>query len=159
MTDTFPAFLAIETGDDALPVAIAWSLPDGQIKYTLIQPLESWDDGDDLALNGYDLDTLHANGERPLDVIRELEADHFEAVLYVSGVGEEHDALERLFSEYGINPFVTLEYASRLYDNVDTETWQDARNDYLIDEGLPPMQADNEVLAMLNLHQRYNNER
>lgn len=154
MTDTYPAFLAIETGDDALPVAIAWSLPDGQIKYTLIQPLESWDDGDDMALGGYDISTLHATGERPLDVIRELEEDHFEETLYIAGVGEEHEALERLFSEYGMTPFVTLEYASTLYETADAESWQESRSEVLLEQGLTPMQADDEVTAMLNVHQR-----
>ena len=39
----FPGFIAIETGDEeALPVAISWALPDGQIKHALIQPDDDW---------------------------------------------------------------------------------------------------------------------
>lgn len=157
MSDTFPAFLFIETGDDHLPLAICWSLPDGQIKHTLIQPIESWD-GDHTALGDYDIDTLHSEGERPLDVLRELEADHCGETLYINGLNDEEDALERLFDEYGIAPFVTLEPLSTLYPNNDPEEWRELRTELLQEQGLTPMQADHELLIMLMLHKRLSGE-
>lgn len=157
MSDTFPAFLFIETGDDHLPLAVSWSLPDGQIKHTLIQPIESWD-GDSAALGDYDIDTLHASGERPLDVLRELEADHSGETLYINGLNDDEGALERLFDEYGLSPFVVLEPLSTLYPDSDPEEWSELRTDLLQEQGLTPMQADHELLIMLMLHKRLNGQ-
>ncbi|BBG30025.1 hypothetical protein [Zymobacter palmae] len=157
MSDSFPAFLFIETGDDHLPLAICWSLPDGQIKHTLIQPLESWG-GDHTELGDYDIDTLHASGERPLDVLRELEADHSGDTVYINGLNDDEEALERLFDEYGIAPFIALEPLSSLYPDCDQEEWSERRGELLQEQGLTPMQADHEMLVMLMLHRRLNGE-
>lgn len=157
MSDSFPAFLFIETGDDHLPLAICWSLPDGQIKHTLIQPLESWG-GDHTELGDYDIDTLHASGERPLDVLRELEADHSGDTVYINGLNDDEEALERLFDEYGIAPFIALEPLSSLYPDCDQEEWSERRGELLQEQGLTPMQADHEMLVMLILHRRLNGE-
>ena len=49
-----PAFIAVETGGDGdLPLAIAWSLDDGRIKHTLIQPDEDWLDAETVSLGDY----------------------------------------------------------------------------------------------------------
>ena len=157
MSASFPAFLFIEVGDDNLPLAVGWSLPDGQIKHTLLQPLESWD-GDLGALADYTLDTLHGSGERPLDVIRELEEDHYGERLYVSGLNDDEAALERLFSVYGLSPFVTIMPVDTLYPGIDPEQWRDMRSDILQEQGLTPMQADHELLIMLIAHQRLTGE-
>lgn len=153
MSDTFPAFLFIETGEDHLPLAICWSLPDGQIKHTLIQPLESWG-GEPSELGDYDIETLHASGERPLDVLRELEADHCGETVYISGLNDDEDALERMFDEYSIAPFVSLEPLNVLYPDSDPEEWSELRGELLQEQGLTPMQADHELLIMLMLHRR-----
>ena len=69
----YPGFIAIETGeDDGLPLAIAWSLPDGRIKQTLIQPDDSWISEDTNVMGSYSIEELESLGVSPLDVIREL---------------------------------------------------------------------------------------
>lgn len=153
MSDAFPAFLFIETGEDHLPLAICWSLPNGQIKHTLIQPLESWG-GEPSELGDYDIDTLHTSGERPLDVLRELEADHFGETLYINGLNDDESALERLFDEYNMSPFVTLEPLDQLYPDIDPEEWRELRSEFMQEQGLIPMQADHELLVMLMQHRR-----
>lgn len=153
MSHSFPAFLFVEANDENLPLAIGWSLPDGQIKHTLIQPLESWE-GDPATLADYALETLHASGERPLDVIRELETDHFGDTVYVSGLNDDEAALNRLFNEYGMSPFVTVMPIETLYSGVDADEWRDMRSDLIQEQGLMPMQADHELLIMLMAHQR-----
>ena len=157
MSDSFPAFLFVETGDDHLPLAIGWSLPDGQIKHTLIQPLESWD-GDHTGLGDYDIDTLHASGERPLDVLRELESDHCGETVYINGLNDDEEALERLFEEYGMAPFISIEPLATLYPDQDAEEWRELRSELVQEQGLTPMQADHELLIMLMLHRRLTGE-
>ncbi|KID12060.1 hypothetical protein P279_30580, partial [Rhodobacteraceae bacterium PD-2] len=72
--DDIPAFIAVETGEDGgLPLSIAWSLPDGTIKQTLIQPDDNWLDDETISLGDYSLEELASMGVSPLDVIRELE--------------------------------------------------------------------------------------
>lgn len=153
-----PGFIHIVTGDNALPVAVAWSLKDGRIKHTLIQPLESWLEQDDIALDGYDEANLYALGVRPLDVIQELAMDHDSDTLYISGSGAEEAALERIYDEYGMNPVVELAPAHELYSSLDMEAWEDERRYILEERGLTSLNPEHEVEAMLFLHQRFADE-
>ncbi|MYL24164.1 hypothetical protein GLV89_10290 [Halomonas alkaliantarctica] len=150
-----PGFIAIETGDEeGLPVAIAWSLPDGRIKHTLIHPDDSWFDDASSATREYSSEELESLAVSPLDVIRELENDHFSATLYTNDSGEDELALTRLFDTYGLDPFVELAPAEVLYDNVTSSQWQRLRSDTFSELGLEPMRPEHEVAAMLSLHQR-----
>ncbi|MCP1313555.1 MULTISPECIES: hypothetical protein [unclassified Halomonas] len=151
----YPGFIAIETGDeDGLPLAIAWSLPDGRIKHTLIQPDDSWIDEDTNVSGAYSFEELESLGVSPLDVIRELENDHFSATLYTSDNGEDEAALARLFDTYGLDPFVELAPAQVLYASLSSGEWHRLRNDIFSDRGLEPMRAEHEIEVMLMMHQR-----
>ncbi|MCK0746368.1 hypothetical protein [Chromohalobacter nigrandesensis] len=155
----FPGFITIETGDeDALPVAIAWALPDGQVKHSLIQPDDDWLDEDLLKLGDYSLDELRSLGLSPLDVLRELEGDHFNVTLYTAGIGDDEAALSRLFDDFAVTPFVELAPAETLYPDLDPGEWARARGELFGDLGLEPMRADHEVQVMLYLHQRLRGE-
>ncbi|WNL37804.1 hypothetical protein RN347_10775 [Halomonas sp. PAMB 3264] len=150
-----PGFIAIETGEeDGLPLAIAWSLPDGRIKQTLIQPDDSWIEEDTNVSGAYSIEELESLGVSPLDVIRELETDHFSATLYTSDNGEDEAALARLFDTYGLDPFIELAPAHVLYDRLSSGEWHRLRGDTFSDRGLEPMRAEHEVEVMLALHQR-----
>ncbi|MGM0702507.1 MAG: hypothetical protein ACQEUG_08895 [Pseudomonadota bacterium] len=150
-----PGFIAVETGDDGeLPLAIAWVLPDGRIKHTLIQPDEDWLDEEMNALNGYSLEELTSLGVSPLDVIRELEGDHFNATLFTAGIYDDEAALARLFDTYGIDPFVELAPADSLYPDLDSGEWTRARGELFGELGLEPLRPEHEVEVMLYLHQR-----
>ncbi|WP_251978467.1 hypothetical protein [Salinicola avicenniae] len=151
----YPGFIAVETGEDnALPVAIAWALPNGQIKHTLIQPDDEWLDEELLSLGGYDLDELRQFGVSPLDVLRELENDHFSQTLYTAGVQDDEAALSRMFDDFGVDPFVELTSADILYPDLDPGEWSRARNDLFGELGLEPLRPEHEVQVMLYLHRR-----
>ncbi|MFP4136810.1 MAG: hypothetical protein ACLFSR_00465 [Halomonas sp.] len=150
-----PGFIAVETGDDGgLPLAIAWTLPDGRVKHTLIQPEDDWLEDELISLGGYSLEELNGMGVSPLDVIRELENDHFSATLYTAGVGDDEAALSRLFDTYGLDPFVELAPAESLYDALDSGDWSRARGELFGELGLEPLRPEHEVEVMLRLHRR-----
>ena len=150
-----PGFIAIETGDEeGLPVAIAWSLSDGRIKHTLIQPDDSWFDDSASATREYSSEELESLAVSPLDVIRELENDHFSATLYTNDSGEDELALTRIFDTYGMDPFIELAPAETLYDDLSASEWQRQRSDTFSELGLEPMRPEHEVEVMLNMHQR-----
>lgn len=151
----FPGFIAVETGEDNdLPLAIAWALPDGQIKHTLIQPDDDWLDDELLQLGDYSLDDLRTFGISPLDILRELENDHYNATLYTAGVSDDEAALARLFDDFGVDPFVELAPAESLYPDMARSAWASARNELFGELGLEPLRPDHEVQIMLYLHQR-----
>lgn len=93
-------------------------------------------------------------GVSPLDVIRELEGDHFNATLYTAGVGDDEAALSQLFDTYGLDPFVELAPADSLYDDLDPGDWSRARGELFGELGLEPLRPEHEVEVMLHLHQR-----
>ncbi|MBB3142699.1 hypothetical protein [Halomonas organivorans] len=155
--DDLPAFIAIETGDDGdLPLSIAWTLPDGRVKHTLIQPDDDWLDDELVSLGAYSLEELSSMGVSPLDVIRELETDHFNATLYTAGVGDDEAALSRLFDTYGLDPFVELAPAESLYADLAPGDWSRARGELFGELGLEPLRPEEEIQVMLTLHQRLN---
>ncbi|MHB0777432.1 hypothetical protein [Halomonas sp. WWR20] len=151
----FPGFIAIETGEEnSLPVAIAWALPNGQVKHTLIQPDDSWLDDELLQLGDYSLEELRSFGVSPLDVLRELEGDYHNTTLYTAGINDEEAALSLLFDDYGVDPFVELAPAETLYPDLAPLDWVRARSEMFGELGLEPMRPDHEVQVMLYLHQR-----
>lgn len=101
MTD-LPHFIALDTSsheDDAHPIAIAWSLSDGRIKHTLIEPDDDWHDWDYALedLHGITQDTLHQRGETCWAVMRELEQDLEQPNLLTDDLGLNTELLERLY--------------------------------------------------------------
>lgn len=153
--DELPGFIAVETGDEGgLPLAIAWSLTDGRVKHTLIQPDDDWLSDELLSLGGYSLEELASLGVSPLDVIRELEGDHFNETLYTAGVGDDEAALSRLFDTYGLDPFVELAPAESLYAALTPGDWSRARGELFGELGLEPLRPEHEVEVMLHLHER-----
>ncbi|MDX1355472.1 MAG: hypothetical protein R3226_08530 [Halomonas venusta] len=151
----YPGFIAIETGEDnGLPLAIAWSLPDGRIKQTLIQPDDSWISEDTNVMGSYSIEELESLGVSPLGVIRELETDHFSATLYTSDNGEDEAALARLFDTYGLDPFVELAPAQVLYEAISARDWHRLRSEIFNDMGLEPMRPEHEIEVMLTLHKQ-----
>lgn len=98
----YPQFIAIDASsyeEHAHPVAIAWSLADGQIKTTLIQPEDDWDDWDISLqdLHGITPDTLYQRGETCWSVIRELEMDLEQPFLYADDPAAAFALLEKIY--------------------------------------------------------------
>lgn len=99
---SYPHFLAIDASsyeDSAYPIAIAWSLTDGTIKTTLIQPDDEWEEWDSALeeLHGISQDTLYQRGETPWSVIRELENDLEQSYLACDDVDRCERLLETLY--------------------------------------------------------------
>lgn len=99
---SYPQFIAIDGSsfeDFAHPVAIAWSLPNGQIKTTLITPEDDWEDWDISLqdLHGITPDTLHQRGESPWSVIRELEQDLDNAYLFADHQERVETLINKLY--------------------------------------------------------------
>lgn len=148
-----PGFIALESGEGQIPVAIAWSLPDGRIKHTLIQPDEVWLDDEAASLGDYGLDELLTLGASVRDVVRELEADHYGNRLYSSDCDEDGAALARLFEAVRGAPFVEVERADALY--ADREEWRLQRGELMGELGLEPGRAEHELQTLLTLHVRF----
>src|SRR5690554_498811 len=98
----YPQFIAIDASsfeEHAHPIAIAWSLSNGQIKTTLISPDDQWEDEDwDISLqdlHGINSETLYQRGETTWSVIRELEHDLANPYIYA----DDHMRVEILLSK------------------------------------------------------------
>ncbi|RKR02678.1 hypothetical protein C7446_2399 [Kushneria sinocarnis] len=153
-----PGFLAIEAGDGELPVAIAWSLPDGRIKQTLIQPDPGWLEDDSVSFGDYSEEQLNTLGLTTLEVIRELEADYHGATLHTPGVVDEQAILASLFASCGTEPFVELMPAEQLYEELPEDEWREQRGELFNELGLEPLRAEDELQVMLTLHMRFQDE-
>lgn len=99
---SYPQFIAIDASsfeEWAHPVAIAWSLPDGQIKTTLIAPEDDWEDWDISLqdLHGITPDTLRQRGETTWSVIRELENDLENPYVFADQPERVEELMEKLY--------------------------------------------------------------
>jgi hypothetical protein len=97
-----PQFIAIDASsweENGHPIAIAWSLSDGRIKTTLIQPEDDWHDWDYALtdLHGISPDTLYQRGETCWSVIRELEEDLQISLVMTDDVEQVERMLDRLY--------------------------------------------------------------
>lgn len=154
----YPIFIDFECSspdEDGFPIAVCWSLPDGQVKSTLIAPDDQW-----LSSNNHlfdderiDLDDLMLHGVSPLAVVREMQADIDADTIYSDTLGEDGHWLDMLFSAYEIEPTFQIEPASSLYEQ-SFEHWQDLKQQWLEEQGLDAYQSEANVIAMLNLHQQ-----
>ncbi len=148
-----PGFIALESGEGNVPVAIAWSLPDGQIKHTLIQPDEAWLEDDAASLGDYHADELLTMGVSVSDVVRELEADHHGNTLYSANPDEDEAALSRIFEVLAGSTFVTIIDAGTLYS--DPDEWHQQRSEMFSEMGLEPGRAEHDLETLLKLHVRW----
>lgn len=126
----YPQFIAIDgtdLSDSAYPVAMAWSLADGQIKTTLVEPDESWQQWDTGlgAEHGIEPETLYQRGETTWSVVRELEADLSASTLYYNPQTDPYlpELLERLYASCEQEVQINLMPIDALI--ADVEIWQD----------------------------------
>lgn len=99
----YPQFIAIDASsfeEYAHPVAIAWSLANGQIKTTLISPDDLWEDTLDISLqelHGINPETLYQRGETCWAVIRELEDDLENPYIFADQPDSVEELLNKLY--------------------------------------------------------------
>ncbi len=144
----YPHFVAVDASsyeDTAHPVAIAWSLADGTIKTTLIQPEDDWEDWDYALedIHGINQDTLYQRGETSWSVIRELENDLEQPFLFCEDTSRTDFLFERLYEACGRD--VTLE-TGHFGDELSS---QRDMNEWLMDTGFQHLPCDERVRLML----------
>lgn len=153
---SYPHFIAIDASsyeDTAYPIAIAWSLSDGTIKTTLIQPDDDWEEWDSALeeLHGINQETLYQRGETPWSVIRELENDLEQSYLATDDVDRCEQLLETLYET--CQRELSVELGSYTADLFQMENKQECR-DQLSDIR---MSCDDRVTLMLHAWARENN--
>lgn len=154
----YPCFLTIDASsyeDTAHPVAIAWSLADGTVKTTLIQPEEDWEDWDYALeeLHGISQNTVYERGETLWSVILELENDLDRPFLQCDDIERCEMLLERMYDACGRD--LTLEishHGEELNDQVN-------RDDWYLDTAFHNQPCDERVRLMLLLWDEFRTER
>lgn len=95
----YPNFIAIdyiEAHSSLIPTSIAWSLEDGQVKHTIICPVDDWADTLYDAPS-IDISTLMEQGASVKEVLYELNADIDCGTLYCFDSYCDEQSLESLF--------------------------------------------------------------
>ncbi|BEH14927.1 hypothetical protein [Marinobacter shengliensis] len=152
---SIPRFLDIEycqTDDALFPVAMAWSLEDGQMKTVVIAPEEAWlpDDGD---LGDFDLLYLEEQGVPLLELVQELHQDLPDQTVYVDGMDPDEILIDLIFSAVSQDAPFEIAPISELITGIDSDTLEDRRRQLMFDEGLEPQLPENGVYALLMLAQ------
>ncbi len=153
----YPHFIAIDSSsyeEEAHPIAIAWSLADGRIKTTLIQPDDGWEDWDYALedIHGISQDTLYQRGETTWAIVRELENDLDQTYLMT----EEEERTEMLLGKIyeACNRELSLEVGDYSEEISDRESISEA-TDALFHQQLA---CDERVLVMLQTWAREHGE-
>ncbi|MDX1452807.1 MAG: hypothetical protein R3183_09635 [Oleiphilaceae bacterium] len=150
---SLPLFLDIEitySERNLYPHAISWSLPDGQLKYVLISPDESWDPWQNQP-EGIDLQHLFEQGFSGNDVIKEMQQDLSGQTVFVDGLDEDLSALEHLFDTFGEEPGFEIATISELFHHYSLDELEDLRREQAIGAGLAMDTAQDGVLSLLLL--------
>jgi hypothetical protein len=146
-----PRFLDIEycqTEDVLLPVAMAWSMEDGQMKTVVIAPDDSWipDDGD---LGDFDLLYLEEQGVPLIEIDHELHQDLPDQTVYVDGMDPDEVLIDLIFDAVSSEPPFEIVGIETLVTSLSREALDDRRRQLLTDEGLEPQLPENGVYALL----------
>ena len=105
-------------------MAIAWSLPNGQIKTTLIQPDQDWEI-DAISLGEIDLETMYDQGATPAEIVTEMNLDFDENTVFCFDEYQDIPGLDTLFD--AINDEAGFEVASWL------RAFKDATNENIFE--------------------------
>ena len=151
----YPHFLAVDGSsweEQAHPIAIAWSLADGSIKTTMIQPEDGWDDWDFALedLHGINQDTLYQRGETCYSVLRELEHDLEQPRVATDDRERCELLLEKLYEGCGRD--VSLEIDDYLDDVQDTSRIEEVRDQLQLSQQM----CEDRVRLMLEVWAREN---
>ncbi len=150
---SLPQFLDIEfshRNEDAYPIALSWSLSDGQLKYALLIPDDSWspqeNPPDDMSLQH-----LYDQGFAGPDIIRELQEDLAGQTVFVDGLDDDYGAIERLFETYGEEITFEIASMSALFTGYSLEELLDLQRNQKEELGVPGDSAEDGVRSLLYL--------
>lgn len=146
-----PRFLDIEycqTEDNLFPVAMAWSVENGQMKTVVIAPDDAWipDDGD---LGDVDLLYLEEQGVPLIEIVQELHQDLPDQTVYVDGMDPDEILIDKIFSAVDSDPPFEIASIESLVTSLTREDLDDRKRQLLSDEGLEPQLPENGVYALL----------
>ncbi|MCK0164812.1 hypothetical protein [Marinobacter sp. S6332] len=150
-----PRFLDIEycqTEDTLFPVAMAWSLEDGQMKTVVIAPIEEWlpEDGD---LGDVDVDYLAEQGVPLIELIHELHQDLPDQTVYVDGLDPDEILVDLIFSALDQEAPFEIAPITELIMGLSSDALEDRRRQLLFEESLEPQLPENGVYALLLMAQ------
>lgn len=151
----YPQFLVIDASSYELeghPIAIAWSLTDGTIKSTLIQPEENWYEWDAglEELHGMTQEILIQSGEPVWEAVKEFEFDCENSYYLVQDAERTMELLERMYDAYDKEPSSDL-IGMHEWHPSDTEERYQLMEDLRSDLELNPHRCEDNVRLMLEM--------
>lgn len=152
----YPQFLFIDASSyevESHPIAMAWSLTDGTIKSTMIQPEDDWDDWDTGLedMHGINQETLQQMGEPGWEVIKEFEFDLENPHFLVQDADRSLDLLDKLYDAFGKEPPVELIPIHQWSSCEDSEQRYQLMEDIRSEMGLSPYRCEDVVRLMLEM--------
>jgi len=151
-----PLFLDIEASsydDDAFPVSLAWSLPDGRIKTVLVMPDESWN-LDEVERLPFDIQHYYDQGFSTSDIAHEINIDLDGSTVYVDGIDPDELWLEKIFEACGIEPTFELARMDDLFIGHEYASQLEIKNAIAQQHGLDTTLPEHSVLSLLYLSQQ-----
>ncbi len=151
MSKRFPVFIDIDAStfdDNGFPIAIAWSLPDGQLKSVLVIPDDEWDPWEN-ADPHIDLQHLFDQGITGADIVRELNEDLDGQTVFIDGLDEDERLLEKLFDTYQQSMGFELAPMSELFREQDLESILAMREDTAREYQLDMELIEEKIKAMI----------
>ncbi|RDE22404.1 hypothetical protein DV711_07300 [Motiliproteus coralliicola] len=136
---------------NAFPVAIAWSLTDGRIKSTLIQPEQEWLEQEQLL--SLDPDQLFMEGHSAKSVLHELVQDLESEPLYSADIDQVGQALDQLYQSLEGHNDLPLLPLRQLLEDVEDEI-EPCREECQSLLQLDPSRADEQVRLWLEVYVR-----
>jgi hypothetical protein len=156
----YPQFLVIDASSyelDGHPIAIAWSLTDGTIKSTLLQPEENWHEWDIGLedLHGMTQEILIQSGEPVWEAVKEFEFDCENSIYLVQDGERTMELLERMYDAYDKEPGADLIGIHEWHPSETEERYQ-LMEDIRSDLELSPYRCEDNVRLMLEMWVRVN---
>lgn len=128
----YPLIIAFEmssSDDNAFPLAVAWTLPEGSIKSSLIQPEDEWlEEAEDLYLD-IDCERLYQQGHSAKAILEELQLDREQEAVYAADLYQVEQALERLYAAVDSDNDLPLQPLAELLSDIPADEVQACLDD------------------------------
>lgn len=151
-----PVFMTFEpSGYDeySYPIAMAWTLHDGCYKGIYIKPEDHWRDWDasTASLIGKTREELIQLGESGLDVIRELDLDVEQGIVYVEDLESAETWLTTLYESFGRDIPFSLRSWFDLFPTLSRDAFDEERRFLMESNNLSLTSAEDQILVMQRL--------
>lgn len=142
--------------DRAYPIAVSWSLPDGQLKSTLVKPDEDWWDPDGNIQLDYDLDEeiLHTQGLSAIEIAKEMEADIEDGQVFCLDPDMNDQLAIRIFDALNIEPNFESYPTQEVLKGYDAELLLEQMDATGAQLGIDLSSCENRVRVLLEIYHR-----